>query len=239
MINMDSGTLCDLNGKPRITRVHYVCYPAGKHEIFSLEEASTCEYEIVVLTPYLCQHPDYRFKPLLPFFNRFKFEFINYFCLIFFRAKESEENKINCWPVEGAPKKPSSLVDIEAESVMLQQQQNLLDSLGLSDAKFKVEFRQVDDVTGQGLKQTVAFITPTGGSTGKEKSPNPDMIGTEAEPGANEMANSRLQPPPTTQPVFDPKLVEDFLAGEYCLNGVRLQFIRQYQFNGNVKICRF
>jgi len=46
-----------------------------------------------------------------------------------FRAKESEENKINCWAVDGAPKKPSSLVDIEAESVMLQQQQNLLVSV--------------------------------------------------------------------------------------------------------------
>ena len=65
MITMDSGTLCDLNGKPRMTRVYYVCYPAGKHEIFSLEEASSCEYEIVVLTPFLCQHPDYRFE-LLP-----------------------------------------------------------------------------------------------------------------------------------------------------------------------------
>ncbi len=60
MVTMDSGTLCDLNGKPRMTRVYYVCYPAGKHEIFSLEEASSCEYEIVVLTPHLCQHPDYR-----------------------------------------------------------------------------------------------------------------------------------------------------------------------------------
>lgn len=120
--------------------------------------------------------------------------------------------------MDGAPKKPSSLVDIEAESVMLQQQQNLLDSLGLSDAKFKIEFRQVEDVTGQGQKQTVAFITPTGGSTGKgaNKSPNPDLPGSDA----GQDTNSRLQPPPTTQPVFDPKLVEDFLAGDYCLNGV-------------------
>lgn len=61
LITMDSGTICDLNGKPRMTRVYYVCYPAGKHEIFSLEEASSCEYEIVVLTPLLCQHPDYRY----------------------------------------------------------------------------------------------------------------------------------------------------------------------------------
>jgi hypothetical protein len=43
-----------------------------------------------------------------------------------YRAKESEENKINCWAVEGSPKKPSSLLDIENESLMLQQQQNLL-----------------------------------------------------------------------------------------------------------------
>lgn len=60
LVTMDSGTLCDLNGKPRMTRVYYVCFLAGKHEIFSLEEASSCEYEIVVLTPHLCQHPDYR-----------------------------------------------------------------------------------------------------------------------------------------------------------------------------------
>ena len=57
---MKDGTLCDLNGLPRATRVHYVCYPSGKNEIYSLKEASTCEYEVVVLTPILCSHPDYR-----------------------------------------------------------------------------------------------------------------------------------------------------------------------------------
>ncbi len=126
LVTMDSGTLCDLNGKPRMTRVYYVCYPAGKHEIFSLEEASSCEYEIVVLTPHLCQHPDYRYvsdtwNPLLLYLFQ-HFNLINFLT----RAKESEENKINCWAVEGSPKKPSSLLDIEAESLMLQQQQNLL-----------------------------------------------------------------------------------------------------------------
>ena len=28
---MDGGTVCDLNGKPRVTRVNYVCYPAGSN----------------------------------------------------------------------------------------------------------------------------------------------------------------------------------------------------------------
>ncbi len=60
-INMTDGTLCDLNGQTRMTRVLYVCYPFGKHEIYSLEETSTCEYEIVVLSQNLCQHPDFKY----------------------------------------------------------------------------------------------------------------------------------------------------------------------------------
>ena len=59
-IVMKDGTLCDLNGQTRTTRVHYVCYPTGKNEIYSLKESSTCEYEVVVLTSVLCNHPDYR-----------------------------------------------------------------------------------------------------------------------------------------------------------------------------------
>lgn len=34
-LHMTDGTLCDLNGRPRQTRVNYVCYPAG--EIIKLE----------------------------------------------------------------------------------------------------------------------------------------------------------------------------------------------------------
>jgi hypothetical protein len=41
------------------------------------------------------------------------------------RAKESDENPIQCWPEEGAPKKPKALVELETESMMLKQQ-NLL-----------------------------------------------------------------------------------------------------------------
>jgi len=59
-LNMSDGTICDLNGEPRNTRVLYVCDPRGKHELHSLEEVSTCEYEIVVLSPLLCEHPDFK-----------------------------------------------------------------------------------------------------------------------------------------------------------------------------------
>lgn len=62
-VEMTDGTPCDLiNGKPRQSRVLYVCYPHGKNEVYSLKEVSTCQYEVVILTQALCEHPSY--KPL-------------------------------------------------------------------------------------------------------------------------------------------------------------------------------
>jgi len=60
-LNMSDGTLCDLNGRPRMTTVLYVCYALGKHEVYSLKETSICEYEMIVLSPLLCSHPRYRY----------------------------------------------------------------------------------------------------------------------------------------------------------------------------------
>lgn len=91
-VYMTDGTTCDLNRKPRSTNVLYICYPQSKHQIYSLEEVSSCEYEMVVLTPSLCSHPDYRHK-------------------------ETIENDIKCWPLEGAPRRPLRLEILEKEAV--------------------------------------------------------------------------------------------------------------------------
>lgn len=97
-IVMKDGTLCDLNGQTRTTRVHYVCYPTGKNEIYSLKESSTCEYEVVVLTSVLCNHPDYR-------------------------PEESKERIINCQPAsENAATKPLNMIAMEAESLKLRSE---------------------------------------------------------------------------------------------------------------------
>ncbi|CAH2232700.1 jg5324 [Pararge aegeria aegeria] len=94
---MGSGTQCDLNDKARLTRVLYVCYNYGRHEIYSLKETATCEYEIIILSPLLCQHP--QFKP-----------------------KVVDENIISCLPLDDAPKKPRDLLKSEVESLKLHQQ---------------------------------------------------------------------------------------------------------------------
>ncbi|XP_034245741.1 endoplasmic reticulum lectin 1 isoform X2 [Thrips palmi] len=93
-INMTDGTLCDLNDKPRITRVLYVCYHSGKHEVYSFKETSICEYEAIVLSQLLCEHPKY--KP-----------------------QTTSENIINCHALDSSPKKPRNLLQLEAESLKL------------------------------------------------------------------------------------------------------------------------
>lgn len=91
-IEMMDGTFCDLNGEHRITNVQYVCYPHGKNEVYSFKETSTCNYEVIILTPTLCVHPD-------------------------FNPKEANENVINCVPLDDAPPKPRSLLMMEVENM--------------------------------------------------------------------------------------------------------------------------
>lgn len=59
-VNMSDGTVCDVNDKPRLAKILYVCYSHSKHDILSLKETSICEYEVIVLSPLLCQHPKYK-----------------------------------------------------------------------------------------------------------------------------------------------------------------------------------
>lgn len=97
-VEMVNGTNCDLNNEPRSTKVLYVCFKHGKNEIYSFKETSTCNYEIVVLTPTLCTHP-------------------------LFQIQETTENLINCVPdQEKTPVKPKSLLAMEVESMKMRYQ---------------------------------------------------------------------------------------------------------------------
>ncbi|XP_012989308.1 endoplasmic reticulum lectin 1 isoform X1 [Esox lucius] len=92
---MGHGTPCVLKqDAPRSTNVLYVCHPEAKHEILSIAEVTTCEYEVVVLTPLICAHPKYRFK-------------------------SSPVNDIFCQALSGSPLRPHSLSQMEQEEEQL------------------------------------------------------------------------------------------------------------------------
>ncbi|XP_061141338.1 endoplasmic reticulum lectin 1 isoform X1 [Syngnathus typhle] len=90
-LEMRNGTPCALKeDKPRSTSVQYVCHPEAKHEILSIAEVTSCEYEVVVLTPLLCAHPKYRFK-------------------------SSPVNAILCQALAGSPLRPQRLAQLNKE----------------------------------------------------------------------------------------------------------------------------
>ncbi|XP_071745467.1 endoplasmic reticulum lectin 1 [Lepeophtheirus salmonis] len=59
-INMYDGTSCDLNKLPRQSRIRFICYES-QLKFISVQETSTCEYEVIIGFSSLCQHP--YFKP--------------------------------------------------------------------------------------------------------------------------------------------------------------------------------
>ncbi|XP_032665515.1 endoplasmic reticulum lectin 1 isoform X2 [Odontomachus brunneus] len=113
-VEMTDGTLCDLNNKPRSIKVLYICYKHGKHDVYSLKETVSCEYEAIILSPVLCTHPDY--KP-----------------------QDTGENEITCLPVDTAPKKPKALMSMELESLKMRHQQ-----ARDGEPRVRVEIRPLD-----------------------------------------------------------------------------------------------
>uniref|UniRef100_A0A8B9ZGR6 Endoplasmic reticulum lectin n=1 Tax=Anas platyrhynchos TaxID=8839 RepID=A0A8B9ZGR6_ANAPL len=79
---------------PRSSTVMYICHPEAKHEILSVAEVTTCEYEVVILTPLLCNHPKYRFRA-------------------------SPVNDIFCQSLPGSPLKPHNLEQLEKQQEMM------------------------------------------------------------------------------------------------------------------------
>ncbi|KAM5164866.1 endoplasmic reticulum lectin 1 [Mantella aurantiaca] len=94
-VEMTDGTPCSLKQHlPRSSTVMYICHPDAKHEILSVAEIITCEYEVIILTPLLCSHPKYRFKT-------------------------SPINDIFCQSLPGSPLRPQSLEKLEQQQEVL------------------------------------------------------------------------------------------------------------------------
>ncbi|KAM6367187.1 endoplasmic reticulum lectin 1 isoform 2-T3 [Alca torda] len=94
-VEMGNGTPCSLRQNlPRSSTMMYICHPEAKHEILSVAEVTTCEYEVVILTPLLCNHPKYRFRA-------------------------SPVNDIFCQSLPGSPLKPHNLEQLEKQQEMM------------------------------------------------------------------------------------------------------------------------
>lgn len=174
-MEMSDGTLCDLNNEPRVTRVRYVCYPHGKNEIYTLKETSSCNYEAVILTSVLCMH-----SAFLP--------------------EDSDENVINCLPVEGSPEKPLSWL------------MNKIDDMKIRYKKISEMFRPKENIA-------IIKVDP------KDRTVRVDIINTDGEdklPSLESTNPESVTPPSNLQVSSNPKdttPVIEFIEGVNCLTG--------------------
>lgn len=119
-LRMGKGTTCDLTNKPRSTTVYFVCDKHDKPQLESIEEVQSCEYEAVISTNLLCEHPD-------------------------FKEKKESELQIDCFPHsnEGQPIKPVGIeetkpLDLYSDTI-LQQIHEMV-----SNSKFKIELETLN-----------------------------------------------------------------------------------------------
>lgn len=171
-VEMTDGTVCDITNAPRKVKVLYVCYVHSQHEIFSVKETSSCEYEVIVLSPLLCAHPGYK-------------------------SQDTGENEINCRPMQNALRKPSALVAMEAESLVLRHQKPTDDKLQKVYAIFHV------DKEGQDGEARVRIeIHPV------------DVIDKQhnVDDSVNELTDQGMSPAEMSP-------IQTFLSGKNCLHG--------------------
>ena len=89
---MDNGTPCELlQGKPRESRIIYMCKPDSHNEIISVKEIESCVYQLEVFTPLLCASD-------------------------IFQIKEDFIHSIRCHSLKGSPIEPHSYVKHIQES---------------------------------------------------------------------------------------------------------------------------
>lgn len=135
-VHMGNGTPCTLKqDHPRTTTVMYVCHPEAKHEILTVAEVTTCEYEVIILTPLLCNHPKYRFR-------------------------SSPVNDIFCQSLQGSPLRPQSLDNFEKQQEELTKSQFRRDSEDEGSSTKDERFSSLHKPVSVGGQQQV-----TGGTT--------------------------------------------------------------------------
>jgi len=120
-ITMNKGTICDLTNKPRVTTVYFVCDKYDKPQLESIEEVQSCEYEAIVSTNLLCDHPD-------------------------FKEKKENELEINCFPQNDEQQiKPNGIEQYETKPLDLHSD-TILQQIHemVSNSKFKIELETLN-----------------------------------------------------------------------------------------------
>lgn len=200
--NYTGGTLCNLNNRERITRVLYVCSENAKHELHSVKEIFTCEYEAIVLSPILCLHED-------------------------FKVSQDKEHQIKCYPVGPSTRgKPVDIAkfDEELNDQVAKVKANSKDASSLFEGKTII----LETPYGGSSALKLSYQFTINDPETKEELDKLSDADTEQMPKAPTSKSNKgtilngFKPNPHS-PSFqipdDSTLVAEFLSGDLCLQG--------------------
>lgn len=120
-VKYTDGTLCEiLKDTKREITVFYACEEFGNDNIVSFEEISSCVYEMVVVSKWICSHPAYKIP-------------------------EKVYPTINCFSIDNSPPKPSELVKIEDEQINLKTDKNKVQMTNKAGETFIIHYKTIDD----------------------------------------------------------------------------------------------
>ncbi|CAF4525334.1 unnamed protein product, partial [Rotaria socialis] len=141
-VRYTEGTTCEINAnQPRETVVYYVCDERGSDGILNFEEVSSCYYEIIVASRWLCKLP--AFSPVEP--NRYS---------------------INCFPKENARQKPRGLKKLEDDRQLSMKGGRAQFTMTSSDGTtFIIQYQygnddDLDDLNEPSIKDQTSKVTP-------------------------------------------------------------------------------
>lgn len=218
-VTYTEGTVCDLTGKARQTHVQYVCHEDSGGELYDIKETSSCEYEAVVLTKDLCEHPIYG-------------------------TKKSKTQAIECHPLVRTQSLPSNLNQLlkeGRESRYEHHKSRLVDSLWdvvyqLADEEDEEEIKKIESKTLGSFKGDDDDKTDIPQQQQQHK---PDTSQQQKQFPQQEEEKSKQQPPQQkskqqeSQPqqpqqkspqqqlpdIAYKNILHSFLSGEQCISG--------------------
>ena len=120
-VKYTDGTLCEvLADTNREITVFYACDENGNDNIASFEEVSSCIYEMIVVTKWICSHPAYKIP-------------------------EKTQQSISCFSFDNSPIRPHALVDLELEQSIQKQEENKIKMTNRQGDTIIVHYKTIDD----------------------------------------------------------------------------------------------
>ena len=120
-VKYTDGTLCEvLADTHREITVFYACDENGNDNIAAFEEISSCIYEMIVVTKWICSHPAYKIP-------------------------EKIQQTISCFSVDDSQAKPQSLIDLELEQDTQRLEENKIKMTNRQGDTIIVHYKTIED----------------------------------------------------------------------------------------------